>query len=183
LEQDPAMLDGFVREYGDRAYQFAYRLCGNAEEAKELVQEAFYRLLRGWGHYDPSQALDGWFFTIMRNIFCDHRKRFESRNVVSLDEKPAGSDGDQSYADILPAEEERITDQLERKESVEWVRGALETLTLEHREILALCDMEGLSYEEISRVIDAPVGTVRSRVSRAREALRRALRAGAEVRG
>ena len=74
-------------------------------------------------------------------------------------------------------------DQLERKESVEWVRGALGTLTLEHREILALCDMEGLSYEEISRVIDAPVGTVRSRVSRARDALRRALAAGAEVRG
>jgi len=183
LEKSPELLESFVKEYGERAFQFAYRLCGNAEESKDLVQEAFYRLLRSWDRYDPSQELDAWFFTIMRNIFRDHCKRFDHRNVVSLDENPSGSDGDGSYADMMPSEEGLILDQLERKEAAGSVRDALAALSFEHRTALTLCDVEGLSYEEISRVTDAPVGTVRSRVSRAREALKCALLHGAEVKG
>lgn len=183
LAESPAVFERFVREFGDRAFNFAYRLCGSPEEAKDLTQEAFYRLLKSWDRYDPSQALDVWFLKIMKNIFYDHCKSYEGRNVVSLDAKPDEEDEDSTYGDLLLREDGRILEQLERKEAVGMVREALAAVSPEHRAILTLCDMEGLSYEEISRVIDAPVNTVRSRVSRAREALRRAFAAGTEVKG
>ena len=66
-----AELERFIREYAERAFQFAFRLCGNAEQAKELTQEAFFRLIRKWDQYDPSQPLEGWFLTVLRNVYYD----------------------------------------------------------------------------------------------------------------
>ena len=70
-EEANARLERFVREYADQGFQFAVRLCGNTEEAKELVQEAFYRVLRHWESYDPAQSLENWFLTILRNVYYD----------------------------------------------------------------------------------------------------------------
>ncbi|MFH2203214.1 MAG: sigma-70 family RNA polymerase sigma factor [Elusimicrobiota bacterium] len=171
--------DKFVEEYGERAFQFSYRLTGNIEDAKDLVQEAFFRVLRSWDRYDASRALDSWFFTILRNVFLDGRKRYERRNVLSLERAVRGeADGEQlTYEDLIPEEDGRVLETLERAEAAETVRRALDSLAYDHRVALTLCDMEGLCYEEISRVLDVPVGTVRSRISRARIALRRVLAA------
>ncbi|MFH1723568.1 MAG: RNA polymerase sigma factor [Elusimicrobiota bacterium] len=176
MEQSGAAerFEEFVRDYGERAFQFAYRLSGNVEEAKDLVQEAYYRVLRSWDRYDASRSLDAWFFRILRNVFLDSRKRYERRHAVSLDRSPEGvSEDGATYGDLLAGDEEAVLDALERRESAGLVRETLDGLSHEHRAVLTLCDMEGLGYEEIARVLEVPVGTVRSRVSRARRAFRR----------
>ena len=166
--------EAFGKEYGERAFQFAYRLSGNIEEAKDLVQEAFYRVLKNWDRYDRSRTLDAWFFTILRNVFLDGRKRYERRHAVSLERPVRESDGESSrLEDVLPDEEEAVLAQLERKESAQAVRATLDRLAYDHRVALTLCDMEAMSYEEMSQVLDIPVGTVRSRINRARSAFRK----------
>jgi RNA polymerase sigma-70 factor (ECF subfamily) len=170
--QPAEILQDFVRDYGERAFQCAYRLTGNMEEAKDLVQEAFYRVLRNWKRYDPSQALESWFFIILRHLFLDARKGYERRYVISMDGFPESGEENLSLSDLLPEQDEAILEKLGREESAREVHRALESLSYEHRAVLTLCDMQRLSYEEIAQVLQVPIGTVRSRVSRARQALR-----------
>ena len=135
----------FVREYGERAFQFAYRLTGNVEESKDLVQDAFYRTLRSWDRYDPSRPLNGWYFTILRHLFLDGRKRYERRHKVSLDERvqrtERGADAQPGamYADLLPVEEETVLESLERRESADLVRRTLDALS---DQLLALAETQ-----------------------------------------
>jgi RNA polymerase sigma-70 factor (ECF subfamily) len=166
--------EDFIREYGERAFQFAYRLSGNVEEAKDLVQEACRRALSRWHHFDEQRSLDAWFFTILRHLFLDGRRSAARRRNLSLDASVPG-DVEQTYSDLLPGEEEAALEQLARAETAEQVRRVLDALSYDHKVILTLCDMQALRYEEISQVLDVPVGTVRSRLSRARIAFRRAL--------
>lgn len=172
------MIERFIAEYSERAYQCAYHFCGNADEAKELVQEAFFRAIRRWEQYDASQPLENWFLTILRNLYYDGLKRFERRGVVSLDaprDAEAGDEGE-AFGDVMADEREgELLARLEREESAQDVRAALEALSPEHRAILTLCDVQGLGYHELTQVLDCPLGTVRSRLSRARSALKRKL--------
>lgn len=177
LKRGREKLERFVAEYSERGYHFAYGLCGNSEEAKELVQEAFFRVFRSWASFDQSQPLETWFLTILRHVYVDSRKRYERRCSVSLD-APLDMDREDScsLADMLAdPREEAILDRLDRDMMAAEVRRAMDALKSEHRAILNLCDVEGLSYEQIGVVMDCPVGTVRSRINRARAALKQAL--------
>lgn len=167
-------LERFIKDYSERAYRFAWRLCGNQEEAKEVVQEAFLRAIKAWGRYDPSKPLESWFLTILRHVYLDGVRSYERRNGVSLDAPLSNGEEGLTFADALPdAREEAILSRLERKEASREVQAVLESLCAEHRVVLSLCDMQGLSYEEIGKVLNAPLGTVRSRINRARAAFKR----------
>ena len=167
-------LERFINEYAERGFQFAFRLCGNVEEAKELSQEAFFRLIRRWEQYDSSQPLESWFLTVLRNVYYDSVKRHERCRTVPLDAPVVlGEPEGPAYADVLADGSEALLEKLERREAGREVREALDSLSEEHRAVLTLCDMQGLSYEEIAEVLDCPLGTVRSRVSRARSAFKR----------
>jgi RNA polymerase sigma-70 factor (ECF subfamily) len=164
-------LERFVDEYGDHAYSFAYSLCGNEPDARELVQEAFVRVFERADRYDPEQSLESWYMTVLKNLFLDGARRWERRNAVSLDSS-AGEEG-LTVADSLPdAREAALLDRLERGEEDERVRRALAGLTPDARAALTLVDVEGLDYDAASRALGWPIGTVRSRLSRARSALR-----------
>ena len=165
--------ESLVGEYGERAFQFAYRLTNNVEEARELVQEAFCRAFSRWDSYDRALPIQNWFFAILRHVFLDGLRKFESSNLLSLDEPEEKTRED--YAEILEDRSDRVLETLEREESGRTVREAMDRLSREHRAVLTLADVEGLSYEDIASVIRCPVGTVRSRVSRARNALKRRL--------
>lgn len=165
------ILESFIRDAGDRAYHFAYDLSGNGDEARELVQETCYRVARAWESFQPSKPVNSWFFTVLRNAFLDSRRRFDRRKVVSLDIPLDGEDG-ASFEDIIPDGAEGPQDSLERSEKVQTVRRALKGLTREHQAVLELCDMGGLAYDEVARSLGVSVGTVRSRIFRARAALR-----------
>jgi RNA polymerase sigma-70 factor (ECF subfamily) len=170
------MIEQFIRDYSERAYQFAYRLCGNVEDSKEIVQEAFVRMMSKWDQYDEKQELETWFLTILQNIYYDGIKRYEKRFNCSLDGLIECEETEESVAfvdAVADSREEEAIDRLEKEESVEEVRRALEGLLPSYRAILSLSDMEGLSYQEISEVLKCPVGTVRSRLARARTAFRK----------
>ena len=173
--------EDFVRGYGAKAFQFAFRLCGSVEEAKELVQAAFTRLLERWGEHDPTRSREVWFRAILHNTAVDAIRRQQRRQVVSLDALVEGGDGEETYAEIVPRQEDAMLEGLERRGLQDAVRRALDRLNAEHRTVLMLCDVEGRTYEEIAEILDAPLGTVRSRVSRARLAFRRRLAPFLEV--
>lgn len=176
-----SLFEEFVRGYGERAFQFAYRICGSADEARELVQAAFTRLWERWGEHDPARSLEAWFFRILRSVAVDAVRRRERRRSVSLDALVEGGDGEDTYADLVPGREDALLEALERRGRQEAVRRALAAVSVEHRAILVLCDVEGRTYEDIARALTVPLGTVRSRVSRARLAFRRALSGETEV--
>lgn len=178
------MIERFIEDYAEKGYQAAYHLCGNVEDAKELVQDAFVKLIRTWERYDEEQPLENYFLTIMRNLYFDGLKRYEKRHCVSLDVPAGESEDSMTYAESLPDErEEQLIVALERREEAALVAAALADLVPEHRAILTMVDMQDLTYEKVAEVVDCPLGTVRSRVSRARAAFKKALlaRQGQEV--
>lgn len=171
------MLERFIEDYAEQGYQFAFHLCGNAEDARELVQEAFYRLIRKWDQYDHSQPLDSYFVIILRNLYFDGTRKYDKRHFVSLDAASGGEEGEgESFSELIAdAREEDLLGRLERKETVEGVQAALRSLSPEHRAILELSDVQNLKYGQIMEVLDCSLGTVRSRLCRARKAFRKAL--------
>ena len=171
------MLERFIEDYSEDAFQFAFHLCGGVEEAKELVQEAFYRVISRWESFDQAQSLETWFCAILKNIYHDGLRKFDKRNFVSLD-MPLVADRDSgaSYADtIADKREDDLLGRLERQEFSAEVRKALRSLSKDHRAMIVLSDVQGLTYEEIASVLDASLNTVRSRLCRARKAFRKAL--------
>ncbi|HAM36314.1 MAG TPA: hypothetical protein DEB40_05640 [Elusimicrobia bacterium] len=177
------VLEKFVADYSERGYQFAFGLCRNAEDAKELVQEAFCRVFRKWNQYDSSQPLEAWFISILRNVYMDSVKRYERRCVLSLD-ATLDEDGGSLSDCLADANEEEVLDRISRQRMAVEVQKALRGLKVEYKAILTLYDVEGLTYERIAQVLQCPLGTVRSRISRARSALKEAvLRMGKEVNG
>lgn len=171
--------EDFVKVYADRAFGFAFRLCGNVEDAQEHVQESFLRALRHWDELDPCK-LENWYFRVLRNLAADAHRRMEARHEVPL-ELPPSDGGRQAYADRVADGAGSTLDTLERGERDRAVRAALDALPPDQRAVLVLVDMEGRSYDEIAAALGIPVGTVRSRVSRARLAFRKALDPAHEV--
>ena len=164
-------LERFVDEYGDHAYSFAFSLCGNETDARELVQEAFVRIFDRADRYDPAKSLESWFMTILKNLFLDGTRRWERKNGLSLD-VTVGEEGLTVADSIADAREEALLDRLEREEETARVRRALASLTQDFRAVLTLVDVDCVGYDSAAEALGWPVGTVRSRLSRARAALK-----------
>ena len=169
LERDA--LERFVDEFGDHAYNFAFSLCGDQEDAKELVQKAFVKIFDKAASYDASQPLESWYMTVLKNVFLDWKRSWDRKHKVSLDEQ-TDYEGLTVADTVADAREEALLERLERMEDVDNVRRALSGLPKEARAVLTMIDVNGMGYEEASRALGWPLGTVRSRVSRARAALR-----------
>jgi RNA polymerase sigma-70 factor (ECF subfamily) len=156
----------------DRLKRFALHLCGDPAGAEDLVQEGFLRALASRGQLrDPGRALP-WLFSILRRVFLDDHRRAEHR--VSLLEAEATS----AEPPIGNLEEEMLSRAISDE-----VASALAALPEEWRTCILLCDVDGFSYEEIAQVVDCPVGTVRSRIARARGRLLVSLQSFAAERG
>ncbi|MDX6769281.1 MAG: RNA polymerase sigma factor [Elusimicrobiota bacterium] len=169
---DRAALDRFVDEYADKAFSFAMGLCADVDRAQDLVQQAFVKV---FDHADRLEAdrLDQWFLTVMRRIHLDGVKLMDNRPKVTFD-LPIG-DG-LTVADALPDErEEALITRLERVETRRLVRRGIARLTPEHRAVLLMIDLDGMGYEETAKALGVPLNTVRSRIVRARDALREVL--------
>lgn len=159
-----------VAEHADGVYRLAYRLSGNKQDAEDLTQETFMRVFRSLKSYKPG-AFKGWLHRITTNLFLDmvrHRSaiRMEALNETAYDRYP-GSDPtpDEAYINS------NLDPTLER---------ALFNLSPDYRVAVVLCDMEGLSYEEIAETLGVKMGTVRSRIHRGRKQLREYILAAAE---
>jgi RNA polymerase sigma-70 factor (ECF subfamily) len=164
------ILENFIRDYGKKAYRFAFRLSGNAEDARDLVQEALYRITLAWDRYDPAKSLEAWFFTVLRNTVMNSRRGAGRRNCVALDAPVAGEDGC-CYYDVVSDGRGDVTHELEKTEAENAARLAVERLRPDYRAVIELWEMNGMQYLEIASSLGIPIGTVRSRLSRARRAL------------
>ncbi len=167
---DRPSLERFVDEYAGKAYSFALGLAGNADLAADLVQDAFVKVFDHADRLDPEKGLDQWFLTVMKRLYLDGAKRMDNRPKVDFD-YPIGEG--LTVADALPDErEEALIARLERAEAKSQLDRGMRRLTPEHRSILLMVDMNGASYEDAAQMLGVPLNTVRSRVARARAALR-----------
>ena len=161
-----------IRRHGDRAYNFAYRLTGNDADASDLVQDAFTRAFQNRDRYDADRPFESWLFKIMQNIFLDAVRRKENQGKVFLDAPAA--DQSSAWGELLAGGDPNPADLAARREADSLLQRALATLPVHYRTAVTLNDIDQLSYEEIGRIMDCPVGTVRSRVHQGRILLRRA---------
>jgi RNA polymerase sigma-70 factor (ECF subfamily) len=151
-------------DYGRVIYNFAYRLTGNPDDASDLSQEVLLRVRRGLATYQPG-TFEGWLWRITRNAFLDEVRRKQRRPTSEL------PDEDRSSLITAPAPDEVLAG---TRLSAD-VQEALLSLPYEFREAVVMCDVVGLTYQEIAEAADVPVGTVRSRIHRGRLMVRDAL--------
>jgi RNA polymerase sigma factor (sigma-70 family) len=175
-EWAPPSWDDIVRDHADRVYRLAYRLTGNPHDAEDLTQETFVRVFRSLASYKPG-TFEGWLHRITTNLFLDMVRR---RARIRMEALPEDSD---RIAGNGPEPEQVFYDTHLDPD----LQAALDELPPEFRAAVVLCDVEGLSYEEIGATLGVKLGTVRSRIHRGRAALRsaierqRAQNAGAQV--
>lgn len=155
-----------VAEHSARVYRLAYRLTGNRHDAEDLTQETFVRVFRSLSGYTPG-SFEGWLHRITTNLFLDTARR---RTRIRMD--PLGEDAERVPGGSGLGTPERGFEHgnLDRD-----VQRALDELSPEFRAAVVLCDIEGLSYEEIAVTLGIKLGTVRSRIHRARAQLRESL--------
>ena len=152
----------------DQLYNHACWLTGDRADAEDLVQETYAKALKGFGSFAEGTNLRAWMFRILRNAFLNSRSGLAARKTDFLDEQETAADESIKH-EVTP---ELLFLQAEDEEKI---FAALESLPVAHREIVLLCDVDEMSYREIAQVLDVPVGTVMSRLSRARAGLRAAL--------
>src|ERR1700683_1323801 len=161
----PPTWEEVVRDHSARVYRLAFRVTGNSHDAEDLTQEVFVRVFRSLPTYTPG-TFEGWLHRITTNLFLDMTRRRQRIRFEGLGDDTAArlGDGARSPADAF---DDRHLDSD--------IQAALKALAPEYRAAVILCDIEGLSYEEIAAALGIKLGTVRSRIHRGRAQLRRAL--------
>jgi RNA polymerase sigma-70 factor (ECF subfamily) len=152
----------------DQLYNFAHWLTQNRDEAEDLVQETYVKGLKGFSSFQLGTNFRAWMYRILRNTFLTSRTGLRATMTVALDVEE-----DATQSPIEPATPETIL--LERLDN-QMMQSAIDELPVHFREILLLCEVEEMSYQEIAETLSIPLGTVMSRLSRARKALRDRLR-------
>jgi RNA polymerase sigma-70 factor (ECF subfamily) len=154
--------------YFDRLYNFACWLTQDRQEAEDLVQETYVKALKGFSSFQPGTNFRAWIYRILRNTFLTSRTGLKTTSTVPLDLE--------AEEEALPVANETPESILLRRSDGDLIRQALEHLPVIYREVLLLCEVEEMSYQEISATLAIPIGTVMSRLSRARRSLGQELR-------
>jgi len=149
----------------ERLYNFAHWLTQDRQEAEDLVRETFAKALKGFSSFRQGTNFRAWMYRILRNTFLTSRTGLQATATEQLDLEGEGEA-------LLPAVKETPESILLQRSDQQLVQAALERLPVNYREVLLLCEFEEMSYQEISATLAIPIGTVMSRLSRARRALR-----------
>jgi RNA polymerase sigma-70 factor, ECF subfamily len=167
LNGNSAAFGDLVRKYQDRLYHTMVHVTGSAEDAKDVVQDAFVKAFVKLDSFQRSSAFYTWLYRIAFNTAMSRQRR--RRPTQSLEQvQDCGHDPPDTAA--------APTDRLEQEELAGQVRAAMETLSDEHRTVLVLRDIDGCDYEAVAEILEIPLGTVRSRLHRARMQLREQLK-------
>lgn len=168
-------LDAFaelVEAYEKQVYNLCYRMCGNEEDAKDLTQEAFVKVWRGLEHYQFESAFSTWLYRLTSNVCIDFLRRRKRQNTVSLFvSREEDGETELEPPDQEPLPEEQLL-QRERRQAIERAMGQLEE---EFRLVLTLRVIHDMPYEQIAQITNVKVGTVKSRLARARSKLKKIL--------
>lgn len=171
---DNGAYDDMVSRYWDRIFARVHNLLKNQQDAEEVTQDAFIRAHRGLENFRGDASFSTWLYQIATNLahnrywYWFRRKRDYS---VSLDQ-PLTAEGDLTLENVMPSEGETPSEAAVTQEFVDRVSECMNGLGEKHREVLTLRNVQNLTYEEISQELDISVGTVKSRIARARESLR-----------
>jgi len=160
----------------DSMYNFAGWLSGSAQEAEDLVQETYLKALKGFSSFQPGTNFRAWIFRILRNTFLTSRTGLEALRTVPLEDDEAEAP---AAVVILDTPESIL---LERA-GQEAIQAALSALPVIFREVILLADVEEMTYQEIAETVSIPIGTVMSRLSRARRTMREVLQRAEEKHG
>jgi RNA polymerase sigma-70 factor (ECF subfamily) len=167
---DPEFFEQLAMPLFDSLYNFAHWLTGNRVDAEDLVQETYAKALKGFKSFQDGTNLRAWMFRILRNTFLTSRTGLMARNTLSFEEES-------EEAEVRSAQVVTPESVLLRNENQQMVLDAHAAVPVHYREIILLCEVEELSYREIAEVLSLPIGTVMSRLSRARNSLRQMLAA------
>lgn len=173
-EMNPPSYETLLERCANKAYNFALRLTGNDQDAQDLVQEAFARGFEHHHRYDPNRPFEAWIMRILHNVYLDLVRRYEHKHKVSLDSQPPTED-ESSWTNILKGADPEPIATLMKSEEERLLQKALSMLPLHYRSAVVMSDLEGLSYEEISGMMDCPIGTVSSRIHQGRALLKKIL--------
>jgi RNA polymerase sigma factor (sigma-70 family) len=168
VDQPLAGFEELAMPLFDSLYNFARWLVHNQNDAEDLVQETYLKALRSFGSFQPGTNFRAWIFRILKNTFLSSRSKLDLRMTVGMDweeEFPA-----------LPASSDTPESLLIERSGNDAVRCAIEQLPVIFREVILLCDVEDASYREIAEILSIPIGTVMSRLARARKAVRETVR-------
>lgn len=174
-----APMEGLVLKYQDRLFGAVYRIVGNPDDAADLVQETFVRLLQKIQNFEGKSSLYTWLFRIAVNLALSHRRAGRYRATVTLEPDAAGGDDLNRQAAPL----RRLAQETEMDPAAaaalhldhERVLAALGRIDPEYRAVIILRDIEDCDYEQIAAILEVPMGTIKSRLFRARAALRTAV--------
>ena len=168
--QDDQPLAGFeelAMPLFDALYNFARGLARDSNDAEDLVQQTYLKALRSFASFQPGTNLHAWIFQILRNTFLSSRSKLERRMSVALDPEEDGPE--------LAVDTETPETILMNRFNSQLVQSAIDDLPVHYRETLLLCEVEEMSYQEIAEILSIPIGTVMSRLTRARKAVRESL--------
>jgi RNA polymerase sigma factor (sigma-70 family) len=159
----------------DSLHNFARWIARNPNDAEDLVQETYLKALRGFASFQPGTNFRAWMFQILRNTFWSSCSKLDRRMTVAMDSEEEGP--------ALAVDNETPETVLMKRSDSSLVQNAIDNLPVHHREILLLCEVEEMSYREIAEILSIPTGTVMSRLSRARSAIRESLRGQLSTQG
>ena len=175
-------LDAFselVLQYEKKAFSFAFRMLKDSAEAEDATQEAFLRVFDKINTFREDSSFSTWFYTILNNICLDILRK-QSRAVETVSIHQSDSENDE-YELQLEDTTQSPHDKLQKKEAQKLLNTALLSLSEEHRAVIILRDINGFEYDEIAKILNISLGTVKSRISRARQALGKILENNREL--
>lgn len=166
--EQTAFLERAIEQYGKATYNYALRLTHNEADARDLTQDAYIRVYRAWRTFEPGTSFLSWIYRIITNLHRDELRRRKGRYQEEIpdDNEP------QAFGGQRPLAVEPVDAYIDRQLS-EPVSRALQALSLDQRHVIILADLEEYSYQEIAEIVGCSIGTVRSRLHRARLQLRK----------
>ncbi len=170
---DRSAFDTLIQKHEARAYQYAFRLTRNEEEASDVVADAFVRVYNALQNFKGQSAFSTWLYRILTNCFLDQRKKDRSRPTSQLESVIQTADGELERQVEAPGP--TPLEETERNERARSIEEAVAQLPEYQRAMIVMYHAEMMSYEEISAALDLPIGTVKSRLNRARISLRELL--------
>lgn len=170
---DKVAFDTLVERYEKRVYNLAYRLSGNYDEANDISIDAFIRVFQALKMFRGDANFSTWLFRIVTNVYLDRRKRQSNKQHLSLEEYIELEEN--SVARQVEDPSPTPLETMEQKERTAILQNAIESLPDYQRVMVVLFHTEGLAYEEIASILSLPIGTVKSRLNRARLTLRNKL--------
>ncbi len=168
-----------ISSYDKRAYNIAYRIMGNEEDAEDMAQEAMLRVFRAIKDFKEQSAFSTWLYRIVTNVCLDELRRRKNEKYVPMDSTIQTDNGELHIE--LCSDKETPESIYERIEMRELIKNVIYELNDDYRSVIVLRDIQGFSYEEISDMLDCSLGTVKSRINRARTILRNKLKVGMEL--